>query len=120
VPSSVVEPMIALSIAYVGIENLWTNKLHSWRVILVFALGLLHGMGFASVMQELDIPQGSVLKPLVGFNLGVEAGQVTVLAGAFLLTFWMLGKDGFKKVRMVASAMIGLMGLYWTYERIFL
>ena len=119
VPSSVVEPMIALSIAYVGIENLWTKKLHSWRVALVFGLGLLHGMGFASVMKELKIPEGQVLKPLIGFNLGVEAGQVTVLATAFLATFWLIKNPGaWNLVRKVASAMIGAVGLYWTVERI--
>lgn len=118
VPSSIVEPAIALSIAYVGIENLWVKELKPWRVGLVFALGLLHGMGFASVMKELDLPEGQVLKPLVGFNLGVEAGQVTVLAAAFGLTFWMLKKRGFAIVRKVASGMIGAVGLYWTVERI--
>ena len=58
VPASIVEPMIALSIAYVGLENMWTKELKPWRIGLVFGLGLLHGMGFASVMQELDIPEG--------------------------------------------------------------
>lgn len=118
VPASVVEPMIALSIAYVGIENLWVKELKPWRVGLVFGLGLLHGMGFASVMQELDLPEGQVLKPLVGFNLGVEFGQVTVLATAFALTFWMIRKPQFGTVRKVASCLIGLMGLYWTWDRI--
>lgn len=118
VPASVVEPMIALSIAYVGIENLWVKELKPWRVGLVFGLGLLHGMGFASVMQELDLPEGQVLKPLVGFNLGVEFGQVTVLATAFALTFWMIRKPQFGAVRKVASCLIGLMGLYWTWDRI--
>ena len=118
VPSYIVEPAIALSIAYVGIENLWTKKLHSWRVILVFGLGLLHGMGFASVMKELDLPKGEVIKPLVGFNLGVEAGQVTVIATAFLVTFWFLKKPSFNIVRKIASGMIGAVGIYWTIERI--
>jgi hydrogenase/urease accessory protein HupE len=118
IPSSVVEPMIALSIAYVGIENLWVKELKPWRVALVFALGLLHGMGFASVMQELEIPQGQVIEPLVGFNLGVELGQVTVLASAFALTFWCFNKPGFVVVRKIASALIGIVGLYWTYDRI--
>ena len=120
VPSTVVEPMIALSISYVGIENLWTKKLHSWRVALVFGLGLLHGMGFANVMQQLDIPQDSVIKPLVGFNLGVELGQITVLACAFLLTSRILRKKSFKTVRMGASGLIGVVGLYWTFQRIFM
>lgn len=118
IPSSVVEPMIALSIAYVGLENLWVKELKPWRVMLVFCLGLLHGMGFASVMKELDLPEGQVIKPLVGFNLGVELGQVTVLAAAFGATFWLLKKPQFNIVRKVASGLIGAVGLYWTYERI--
>lgn len=118
IPASIVEPMIALSIAYVGLENLWVKELKPWRVALVFGLGLLHGMGFASVMKELELPQGQVIEPLVGFNLGVELGQVTVLAAAFAVTVWFLQKPAFGVVRKVASGMIGVVGLYWTFERI--
>ncbi len=117
-PAKVVEPMIALSIAYVGIENLWVKELKPWRVALVFALGLLHGMGFASVMKELELPEGQVIEPLIGFNVGVELGQMTVLATAFAATFWFLKKPQFTMVRKVASGLIGAMGLYWTYQRI--
>ena len=117
-PASVVEPMIALSIAYVGIENLWVKELKPWRVALVFGLGLLHGMGFASVMQELDLPEGEILQPLVGFNIGVEFGQITVLALAFVLTFWWMKKPPFEKFRKIASGLIGIVGIYWTVERI--
>ena len=118
VPSSVVEPMIALSIAYVGIENLWVKELKPWRVALVFGLGLLHGMGFASVMKELELPQGQVIQPLVGFNLGVELGQMTVLASAFAATVWFLKKPEFTVIRKVASGLIGAVGLYWTWQRL--
>jgi hydrogenase/urease accessory protein HupE len=118
VPSSVVEPLIALSIAYVGLENLWVKELKPWRVALVFGLGLLHGMGFASVMQELDLPEGGILQPLVGFNVGVELGQITVLALAFALTFWWMKKPPFEKFRKIVSGLIGIVGLYWTVERI--
>jgi len=87
--------------------------------LALVVLGLLHGMGFASVMKELDIPQGQVLKPLVGFNLGVEAGQVTVLAAAFAATFWLFRKpEAWNICRKIASGMIGAVGLYWTVERI--
>jgi hydrogenase/urease accessory protein HupE len=118
VPSHIVEPMIALSIAYVGLENLWVKELKPWRIGLVFGLGLLHGMGFASVMKELEIPEGAVLKPLIGFNLGVEIGQITVLASAFAATFMILKKPAFGIVRKAASLLIGTTGLYWTVERI--
>ena len=119
-PARIVEPMIAISIAYVGIENLWVKELKPWRVALVFGLGLLHGMGFASVMQELELPEGQVIKPLVGFNLGVELGQLAVLALAFGVTFWFIKNEKFKIFSKIASAMIAVIGLYWTYERIFM
>lgn len=117
-PAKFVESMIALSIAYVGIENLWVKELKPWRVALVFGLGLLHGMGFASVMKDLELPEGEVLKPLIGFNLGVEVGQVTVLALAFLACFAFLKKEGFQIFRKVASGLIAAVGLYWTVERL--
>lgn len=118
VPGRFVEAMIALSIAYVGIENLWVKELKPWRVFFIFALGLLHGMGFASVMKELEIPEGSVLQPLIGFNVGVELGQISVLLGAFALTFWAVKKAGFEIFRKVASGLIAIVGLYWTVERL--
>ena len=118
VPSSIVEPAIALSIAYVGLENMWVKELKPWRVLLIFALGLLHGMGFASVMKDLDIPAGSIFTPLLGFNIGVECGQLAVLLGAFLVTGAILQRPIFARVRWVGSLLIGLMGLYWTIERI--
>ncbi len=118
VSSRIVEPAIALSIAYVGIENIWVKELKPWRIALVFCLGLLHGMGFASVMQELEIPKGSVIKPLLGFNLGVEGGQIAVLSVAFLLTFAFIKLPSFRWIRLVGSVLIGITGLYWTVERI--
>jgi hydrogenase/urease accessory protein HupE len=118
VPGRLVEVMIALSIAYVGIENLWLKELKPRRVVFVFALGLLHGMGFASVMQELELPMGSLLKPLIGFNVGVELGQVTILGGAFLLTFWAFKKAGFEVFRKLASLGIAGVGIWWTAERV--
>src|SRR5437762_9800475 len=82
---SIVEPLIALSIVYVAIENLTTSRLHPWRVALVFAFGLLHGMGFAGVLAELGLPRSEFLPALVSFNVGVEAGQLTVIGIALLV-----------------------------------
>ena len=72
-PARVVEPMIALSIAYVAIENMFISDVKSWRVALVFSFGLLHGMGFAGVLHDLGLPRADFLTALVTFNLGVEA-----------------------------------------------
>ena len=85
VSPAIVEPLIALSIAYVAVENIFVSELKSWRVALVFAFGLLHGMGFAGVLQELGLPRSEFVTALLTFNLGVEAGQLAVIGAAFLL-----------------------------------
>ncbi len=85
-PSRIVEPLIALSIAYVAIENLVTRELKPWRLALVFMFGLLHGLGFAGVLRELGLPREEFLTALLTFNLGVEGGQLTVIAAAWLAT----------------------------------
>src|SRR2546426_2660727 len=82
---SIVEPLIALSIVYVAVENIATSELKPWHVALVFGFGLLHGMGFAGVLRELALPRSEFLTGLVAFNAGVEAGQLTVILSAFLL-----------------------------------
>src|SRR5215472_2158076 len=87
-PAKVVEPMIALSIVYVAVENLFTSELKPWRLALVFSFGLLHGMGFAGVLRDLGLPRGEFLAALVTFNAGVEGGQLTVIAIAFAAFAW--------------------------------
>ena len=81
----IVEPLIALSIVYVAVENVVTPELTPWRVALVFAFGLLHGMGFAGVLAQLGLPRSQFLPALLCFNAGVELGQLTVISVAFLL-----------------------------------
>jgi hydrogenase/urease accessory protein HupE len=119
-PARVVEPMIALSIAYVAIENLVTTELKTWRVALVFSFGLLHGMGFAGVLRDLGLPRSDFLAALVTFNLGVEAGQLAVVGLAFfLVAYWRRNALAYRRViAQPASLAIGLMGLYWTIQRL--
>jgi len=119
-PARVVEPMIALSIAYVAIENLVTTELKTWRVALVFSFGLLHGMGFAGVLHDLGLPRSDFLAALVTFNLGVEAGQLSVVAIAFLLVgYWRRNALSYRRlIAQPASMAIALMGLYWTIQRL--
>lgn len=118
-PASVVEPLIALSIAYVGIENLVYDRLKPWRVLLVFAFGLLHGMGFAGVLTEIGLPQNEYLTALLAFNVGVEFGQLAVILAAFLLVGWFRHRPWYRKaIVMPASLAIAAMGLYWTWERV--
>jgi len=115
-----VEPMIALSIAYVAIENIFSSELKSWRVALVFAFGLLHGMGFAGALREVGLPRSEFLTALVTFNVGVEAGQLAVIGAAFLLVGWHCAQRTWYRSRIVvpASLLIAGTAVYWTIERL--
>ena len=119
VSPKIVEPMIAISIAYVAIENLFLSELKSWRVALVFAFGLLHGMGFAGALKELGLPRSEFVTALLTFNLGVEAGQLTVIGTAFLLVGLLLFAAPLYRGRIVvpASAAIAGTAVYWTIQR---
>jgi hypothetical protein len=118
-PPRIVEPLIALSIAYVAIENLLTDQVKPWRIALVFAFGLLHGLGFAGVLSELGLPRGEFLTALVSFNLGVEAGQLTVIAIAASCVFWYRHRAWYhQRVVVPASLAIASVGIYWMVERI--
>lgn len=119
-PASIVEPLIALSIAYVAIENLFMRGLSPWRPIVVFGFGLLHGLGFAGVLTELGLPQDQFITALVGFNVGVEGGQLSVILVAWLaLAFWKMSERTYRRaVIMPGSICIAAVGLYWTFERV--
>ena len=120
VPAAVVEPLIAVSIAYVAIENLFLSELKPWRVGLVFGFGLLHGMGFAGVLTELGLPRGEFVTALLTFNLGVEMGQLAVIGAAFLLVGWHYADRVWYRSRVVipASVLIACTAIYWTVERV--
>ena len=115
-----VEPLIALSIAYVAVENIFLSELRSWRVALVFAFGLLHGMGFAGALKELGLPRAEFVTALVTFNAGVEAGQLAVIGTAFLLVGWHCANRAWYRSRVVvpASALIACVSVYWTIARV--
>jgi hypothetical protein len=115
----IVEPLIALSIVYVAVENIVTSKLRGSRLVLVFAFGLLHGLGFAGALAELGWPEGRRLTALLAFNVGVELGQITVVAGALLL-LWMWTRAGGNRRRLVqgASLAIAAVGAYWAVVRL--
>jgi hypothetical protein len=116
----IVEPLIALSIAYVAIENIFLSELKSWRVALVFAFGLLHGMGFAGALRELGLPRSEFVTALVTFNAGVEAGQLAVIGAAFLLVGWYSADRVWYRSRIVVPASLVIAGtaVYWTIERL--
>jgi hydrogenase/urease accessory protein HupE len=116
----IVEPAIALSIVYVAIENVLTEKLHAWRVAVVFCFGLLHGMGFAGVLREVGLPRSEFLTGLVSFNVGVEFGQLTVILSAYLAVglLWSQKPWYRRRVAIPASLAIAAVGLYWAAQRL--
>jgi hypothetical protein len=117
-PSHIVEPLIALSIAYVAVENIVTPELKPWRPVVVFLFGLLHGMGFAGALRDLGLPREDFAKALVLFNVGVELGQLTVIALAFLTIGWFRHRPWYRKVIVIpASSLIAVVGLYWAITR---
>lgn len=120
-PSSIVEPLIALSIVFVAVENILTPELKPTRILLVFAFGLLHGLGFAGVLSELGLPRSEFLPALLSFNLGVEAGQLAVIGLATLLLGLPFRNRGWYRRRVVipASCLIAAVGLYWSVQRVF-
>ncbi len=118
---AIVEPIIALSIMYVALENIISPTLKKSRIAIVFLFGLVHGMGFANALGELGLPQNSYLISLVMFNAGVELGQLAVILGAFLLFgYWFGTKPYYRKAIVIPlSVVIVIMAGYWTVERLF-
>ncbi len=116
---SIVEPLIAASIIYVCIENIFADKLSKWRPILVFLFGLLHGLGFASVLGDFGLSQSNFISGLLGFNIGVELGQIAVILACFaLIGFWFGKKEWYRsRITIPASIIIALIAVYWLLER---
>ena len=117
-PSGLVEPLIALSIAYVGIENVLVDRLTRWRPAVVFGFGLLHGLGFAGVLGELGLPDQERLLALLTFNAGIELGQLAVILAAALSFGWFRSRRWYRaRLAVPASAAIAVVGLAWAVER---
>jgi hypothetical protein len=120
-PAQIVEPLIALSILYVAVENMVSRQLRTSRLVVVFLFGLVHGMGFAGALGQLGLPQSSYFSSLLLFNLGVELGQILVIVLAwFLLAKWFGNKAYYRKlIVMPLSMIIGIISVYWIIERLF-
>ena len=120
-PSAVVEPIIALSILFVAVENLLVKELKPWRILVVFMFGLIHGLGFASALNEIGLPRNQFALSILSFNVGVELGQVTIIVLMFALIISRFGKKTWYRSRVVfpLSILIGLVALYWTVQRVF-
>jgi hypothetical protein len=135
-PPQLVEVGIAVTIMYVAAENLWKNEFsHRW--ILTFGFGLVHGFGFASVLRELGLPSAGLARSLLSFNLGVEAGQIVIVALLWPALWWLTRREtqpqvrspqvwspGFSRpwssrLRLSASVIIFVFGALWFCERTF-
>ncbi|HZV70938.1 MAG TPA: HupE/UreJ family protein [Saprospiraceae bacterium] len=121
-PSSIVEPIIALSILFVAVENIVINELKPWRIVVVFLFGLIHGMGFASALNEIGLPRNAFLTSILSFNVGVELGQVTVILIVFGTVIYFFGKKPWYRKWVVypLSILIACIAAYWTVQRVFL
>ena len=120
-PSAIVEPIIALSILFVAVENLLLSELKPWRIALVFMFGLIHGLGFASSLNEIGLPRNKFLTSILSFNVGVELGQISIILAVFFLLVFPFGKRSEYRKWVVSplSVIIGITALYWTIQRIF-
>ena len=121
IAGQIVEPLIALSIAYVAIETIWAKSRFSLqRALLIIGFGLLHGLGFASVLADFGLPNAQFIPALISFNIGVEAGQIALVAPLYLLVRWWRPPARFYRfsIQIPVSVLIASIGLYWTLERV--
>jgi hypothetical protein len=118
-PAMIVEPLIALSIAFIAMENLFTSDLKPWRPVVVFGFGLVHGLGFAGVLSDIGLPRGQYLTALLTFNAGVELGQLAVIALALAAVGWFRRCAWYRPaVVLPASGAIAAVAVFWTIERL--
>ena len=120
-PSAVVEPIIALSICFVAVENMLITELKAWRVLIVFLFGLIHGMGFASALNEIGLQRNQFYTSILSFNIGVEIGQIAVITAMFTLIIFWWGKKSWYRNFFVypLSTIIALIAAWWTIQRVF-
>jgi len=112
-----IEAAIALSLAYIGIENLLvSNPRYRWKITFVF--GLVHGFGFAAVLRDMHLPRAGVAISLFSFNVGVEIGQVAIVSLMYPLLLLLARTRHRVLVTRIASSIITIVGLVWFYQRI--
>jgi hypothetical protein len=120
-PSRYVEPAIALSIAFIALENVFNPRLGIGRLAVVFCFGLIHGLGFASSLSEVPFPKRQFLVALLGFNFGVDAGQLFIILLAFLSVGWFRNRPWFRaRIAIPCSLAIAAVGVFWAVQRIVL
>ena len=116
-PSRWVEIAIALSICYVALENIWAKEVRH-RILITFAFGLIHGMGFAGILKEMTIPRADLAVSMLSFNLGIETAQLALIAAVLpLLILWQRREQFYTVGLRIASAAIVAVGAFWSVER---
>ena len=121
VNASIVEPLIALSIVYIGVENIFKKYSNTKiRYYVIFLFGLLHGLGFALVLKDVGLDYSNLLINLVSFNIGVEIAQIFILFLLFLTIGLFFSKKKYYKLifQIPLSLFISLIAIYWFVERI--
>ena len=119
-PANLVEPLIAASIAYVAIENVLRKTFHKSRLLVIFIFGLLHGLGFAAILSDIGFPQSKFLISLISFNIGIELGQISVVAVTFIIVSLIpvSAKDYRRLIAVPSSCIIGVIGLWMIFTRL--
>ena len=120
--ASVVEPLIALSIVFLAIENIYSSKVRPWRMLMVFLFGMVHGMGFAGALSELGLPKNAFAEALLSFNLGVELGQLSIIVFMYLFVAKIFsGRIWYRRyIVLPSSLLIASVAMFWTIQRVFL
>jgi len=121
-PGEIIEPIIALSIVFLAIENIYSDKVKPWRLIMVFIFGLVHGMGFAGALNDLGMPEYAFATALISFNIGVELGQLSIILLMYFAVSRQFSQLKWYRSKLVIPACIVIAGIasYWTIERIFI
>lgn len=119
--AGIIEPLIALSIVLLAVENIYSDKVKPWRMLMVLLFGLIHGMGFAGALSDLGMPSYAFTTALISFNIGVELGQLTIILTMYYLVARVFSRKKWYRRRIVipSSVLIALIAGYWTIERIF-
>lgn len=119
VPSRIVEPLIAATIVWVAVENLAFPAGTRWRWLVAAVFGLVHGLGFAGGLIELGLPRDAVVRALIGFNVGVELGQLAFVAAVMPVVAWLAKPGRVPLLPQALSVAVAAMGTLWLIERVF-
>lgn len=123
--SRIVEPVVALSITYMAVTSVFFKKVkvfkgHGNKISTVFIFGLFHGLGFAGLMRNIQVPEDRFISSLLSFNIGIELGQFVIVAVLLPFIYMFKRKKWYPKVIKTIAVVISIIGLLWGFQRIFL